>query len=114
MGWPGSSPPVSLVGLGRQLKRDVDALGPALCTDRKPAALEHLEHRGVIGQDLCNQLLEPRVARNYGEVVQEFGTNPMPLVLVDHNEGNFGLSRLHEDVAAAADDQRLPGFLISA
>ena len=35
----------------------------------------------------------------------------MPLVLVDHNESNFGLSRLHDDVAAAADDQRLPAFL---
>src|SRR4051812_42653343 len=96
------------------MKCDVDALGLAPCTETKPAALEHLEHRGVIGQDLCNQLFEPRVAGNDGEMVQQFCANPLPLVLVNDNESNFGLPRLHDDVAAAADDQRLPAFLITA
>src|SRR3954454_12268425 len=100
-----------LLGLGRQMKCDVDALGLAPCPETKPAALEHLEHRGVIGQDLCNQFFEPRGAGNDGEMVQQFCANPLPLVLVNDNESNFGLPRLHDDVAAAADDQRSPAFL---
>ena len=93
------------------MKCNVDALGIAPCSETKPAALEHLEHRGVIGQDLRNQLFEPRVARNDGEMVQEFCANPLPLGLVNDNKSNFGLPRLHDDVAAAADDHRLPTFL---
>src|SRR3954453_5882338 len=93
------------------MKCDVDALGLAPCPETKPAALEHLEHRGVIGQDLCNQFFEPRGAGNDGEMVQQFCANPLPLVLVNDNESNFGLPRLHDDLAAAADDQRSPAFL---
>jgi|SRR6516165_8853530 hypothetical protein len=35
----------------------------------------------------------------------------MPLVLIDHNEGNFGLSRLYADVASSPNDYLLSFFL---
>jgi hypothetical protein len=65
---------------------------------------------GILGQDVCKQLLEPGVACDCGEMVQEFRADPLPLVSIDHNDDQLGLPGPHEDVTAAADDQRPPVF----
>ena len=101
---------MSLVGLGRQLKRDVDALGPALCTDRKPAALEYLEHRRIFGQHFGDELLERSGARNPDQVGDQVRGNTAPLMPVVDCERNLRATRLHDDVPCATRNHLLPPF----
>jgi hypothetical protein len=68
----------------------------------QPAFLEHLQHRGVLRQDLRDQLLEPGCVGNRREMAYEGRADPLPLALVDHGEGHLGLAGLRHDVASAA------------
>ena len=57
------------------------------------------------GQDLRDQFLKSGFTGNRNEMAQQGRANPLPLVRVDNGEGDLGLARLHEDIAAAADDR---------
>jgi hypothetical protein len=84
--------------------------GLARRTQAQPAFLEHLQHRGVVGQDIRDQFLEPGCTGNRSEMAHQHRTDTLSLVLVDHGKSDLGLPRLHDDVPSAPHDHRSPAF----
>lgn len=77
----------------------------------KSTLLEQLQHREVVRKDLGDQLLDPGVTGDRGEVTQECRADTLPLVFVNDGESHLRLSRPHDDVAGAAHDHAAGAFL---
>ena len=76
-----------------------------------PLVLEHLQHCGVLRQDIGDQLLEPAFTRNGSEMAHQGCADALPLVFVVHREGDLGLTCSHHDVSRTADDHRMSALL---
>jgi hypothetical protein len=76
----------------------------ALDAKRQSAFLKHFQHRHVIRQDLSDQFLESGSPGNRGEMMHEGRAETLPLILIDHNESDLGLSTLYDDVTCTARD----------
>src|SRR4051812_38268788 len=88
-------------------KRNVHAFGCMLSREMKPAVLEHLQHRNVLGQNLRDQLIEPRPTGNRSKMAHQCRADPLSLVLVDDGKSHLGCPRLSDNVTRASDDQGL-------
>ena len=75
-----------------------------LRSQRKPAFLEHLEHRGVVGENLRDQFLQSGVTRNRDEMAHKRRAEPLPLIRIDDNESHFRDPRPYDDIPPAADN----------
>jgi len=75
------------------------AAGQAETTGR-----EHFQHCQVAGQNLRDQLAEPGLSSDCGEVAQQGRTDTSSLVLVDHGESQFGLTWLRDDITPPTND----------
>jgi hypothetical protein len=69
---------------------------------------EHFQHRGILGQDLGDQFLQPCVARKVSQMTHEGRSDPLSLTRIDHDEGYFDLARLDNDVTPTSNDRRPP------
>jgi len=78
--------------------------GPALCTKAEPTFLEHLQHRSVVWQDLCDEFPKARTMGNCSKMVHQHRTDTLSLVLVNDSESHLSLPRLDDDVTPAADN----------
>ena len=82
----------------------------ALLTHGEAAALEHLEHWGVLAEDLRDELAQTRFAPDRRQALQERPAEALPLVVVDHQEPHLGASWRDNHIAAAADNGRATVF----
>jgi hypothetical protein len=71
---------------------------------------EHLQHGGVLWQDLRDQPVQSCVARQVRQMAHESRSDTLPLIRVDHDEGDFGAASLDNDVASTSDYRRPPIF----
>ena len=78
---------------------------------RKPAFLEHLQHRHVVGENLRGQFPETGSLRNRGEVAHERRAEPLPLIRIDDGESHFRRAGLRDDIPRSADNGGLAVFL---
>src|SRR3954453_14317367 len=76
----------------------------------KSAVLEYLEHWDVLGQNLRDQLIEPRSTGNRSKMAHQGRADPLPLVLVDHSKSHLGCPRLSDNVTPAPDNHRSSVF----
>jgi hypothetical protein len=74
----------------------------------EPEFAEHFQHRGILGQDLGDQLPQPCIARQASQMTHKGRSDPLSLIRIDYDEGYFGLARLDNNVASTSDDRRLP------
>src|SRR4051812_22519781 len=72
----------------------------------KPAVLEHLQHWDVLGQNLSDQLIEPRSTGNRSKMAHQGRADTLPLVLVHHGKSHLGCPRLSDNVTPASDNHR--------
>src|SRR3954463_11751316 len=75
--------------------------------EMKPAVLEHLQHWSVLGQNLRDQLIEPRPTGNRSKMAHQCPADPLPLVLVDDGKSHLGCPRLSDNITRASDYQGL-------
>ncbi len=94
-----------------QPKSDVHDLGLPLHAKWESTFLEHFQHRAIVGQDFSNQFLESSFSGNRGEMMHEGRAETLRLILIDHGESHFGLSRLYDDVTSAARDHGPTAFV---
>src|SRR3954470_12705489 len=66
--------------------------------EMKPAVLEHLQHWSVLGQNLRDQLIEPRPTSNRSKMAHQCGADPLPLMLVEDGKSHLGCPRLSDNV----------------
>src|SRR4051812_44872443 len=72
----------------------------------KPAVLEHLQHWSVLGQNLRDQLIEPRSTGNRSKMAHQGRADTLPLVLVDDGKSHLGCPRLSDNVTPSSDNHR--------
>src|SRR4051812_23824522 len=73
----------------------------------KPAVLEYFQHWDVLGQNLRDQLIEPRPTGNRSKMAHQCRADTLPLVLVDHSKSHLGCPRLPDNVTPASNNHRL-------
>src|SRR5215470_16325244 len=72
---------------------------------------ENLPHSRVLGQDVGDQLPQPRPAGDVNEMTRQQRADALSLIVVDYDKGDLGLARLGDDAASAADDDLASVFL---
>src|SRR5262249_26587437 len=90
--------------LSAKMERDVYSSLLALRAYFQPAFLECFQHRDILWQHFSSELLQPRVARKYGQMPQQRRPDALLLVIIDHNEGDLGRARPLDDIAPAGND----------
>src|SRR6267143_5401817 len=73
--------------------------------------LEQLQHRAVLGQHFRNQFLETCVTRQGSQMAHQDRPNALTLIVIDHDESDFSLAWLDDDITAAAHDSRSSIFV---
>src|SRR5438270_870834 len=66
---------------------------------------EHSQHRGVLGQDIRDQLIQSCVARQVSQMPHEGRSDPLSLIRIHHDKGYFRLTGLDNDIASTSDDR---------
>lgn len=97
--------------LRTELETNVDSASFALCAQGQAAFLEHSEHGGIFRKNLGDEFLKTRLASEADQVAEQRRTNALALILVDDGESRLGPSRIHDDVAPAAGDDRARGLV---
>src|SRR6516162_10272409 len=95
----------------RQSKRDMHDLIDMSGREAEATPLENIHHPRILGQNLCDELLQPGEASEPDEMAHERCAEAFALVFVDDGKGDLGLPRFHDNIARAADDRasfRLP------
>src|SRR5712675_32422 len=72
---------------------------------------EYFYHRGVFGQDFCRQFLQSGVACDLDEMTHQDRADAAALPCIDNDKCHLCLSRLVNNVPAAADDDLAAGFI---
>lgn len=83
---------------------------PCLC-EAKPALLEHSQHRNVVGKNFGDKFFEAGVTGEHNQMAHKGGANSEPLIFIDDCKGQFGCTRLIDDVPSSSNDHRAPFFL---
>jgi hypothetical protein len=93
-----------------QLKSDVQDAGLPSSVQAQPAFLKNFQHRDIFRQDFGDEFLKLGVMGDGNEVPHQCPTESLPLILIEHGEGDLGPPRLHDDVAASACDRWMPAL----